>query len=200
MIFNPETRSFRTSGSYKLYPMHCKNPTISQADLTLQAANELYHSLQITHDFQQILSTQQKLRHTKALNELTNIITNSKPQRVEPNETPPLGPVAHQRVNAPSTSVNPTSQNNIFKTKLVHQRKTRSNTPMPIIMEEVEPITNKITNNQQQTNLTATPTRRSPRLNNGQAIDSKRNSAKQISKKRLQKLIDEQTILLDVQW
>jgi len=110
-------------------------------------------------------------------------------------------------VNTPSTSVNPTSQNNIFKTKLVHQWKTRSNTPMPTIMEEVEPITNHtvVTNNQpitissqptrKQTNLTATPTRRSPRLNNGQAINSsKHNSAKQISKKRLQKLIDEQTI------
>ena len=50
-------------------------------DLTLQAANELYQALPITHDHWPMMSTQQNLRHTKALNNLTNIITNSSPPR-----------------------------------------------------------------------------------------------------------------------
>jgi len=109
IFFNPETQSFRTSGTYKLYPTHCKNPSILKACLTLQAVNELYQAL-----------TQQKLRHTKALDYLINIITNSTPLRVVPRHTPPLETVAPARVNATSTSVNPTVQNNIFKTKLIH--------------------------------------------------------------------------------
>ena len=133
-FLNSKTRAFRTSGSYKLYPTHCKRPTTSQADQTLQAANELYKALNLTPAQEHQLSTQQKLQHIKALQDLTNIITNSTPLRVEPNETPPLGPVTLPRVNVPSTSVNPTAATNIYKTKLVHQRKTRSNKPMPTII------------------------------------------------------------------
>ena len=165
-FFNPESRSFRTSGSYKLYPTHCTNPSISQADLTLQAANELCKTLQMSHAQKMMLSTQQKLQHTKALNELTDIITNSTPPRVVPNVTPPLEPVGPPRVNAPSTSVNPTSPNNIYKTKLVHQRKTRSNTPIPTIIEEIEPPNNTTNRSNNQPKVTInTPTtlpRRSP--------------------------------------
>ena len=120
----------------------------------------------MSHAQKMMLSTQQKLQHTKALNELTDIITNSTPPRVVPNVTPPLEPVGPPRVNAPSTSVNPTSPNNIYKTKLVHQRKTRSNTPMPTIIEEIEPPNNTTnrSNNQPKVTIT-TPTtlpRRSP--------------------------------------
>ena len=68
---------------------------------------------------------------------------------------------------------------------------------MPIIIEEVEPITNHtvVTNNQPIT-IFSQPTQKQTNLtvNNGQAINSKRNSAKQFSKTSLQKLIDEQTI------
>ena len=123
-FFNPETRAFRTSGSYKLYPTHCKHPTTSQADHTLHATNKLYKALKLTPAKENQLSTQRKLQHIKAFQDLTNIITNSTPPRVEhTNEAPPLGPVTLTRVNVPSTSVNPTSQNTIFKTKLVHQQK-----------------------------------------------------------------------------
>ena len=85
-VFNPETRAFRTSGSYKLYPIHCKHPTTSQADQTLQAANEIHKALKLTPAQENQLSTQRKLQHIKALQDLTNIITNSTPPRVEPNE------------------------------------------------------------------------------------------------------------------
>ena len=149
-FFNPETRAFRTSGSYKLYPTHCKRPTTSHIDQTLQNANELYKALKLTPAQEHQLSTQRKLQHIKALQDLTNIITNSTPPRAKPNETPPLGPVTLPRLNVPSTSVNPTSQNTIFKNKLVHQRKTRANTPMSTIIKEVEPPVNNtpVTNNQ----------------------------------------------------
>ena len=244
-FFVPETRGFRVSGSYKIYPTHCKQPSVSQADLTLQTANELHQSLQLTDTQQLKLSTLQKLRHVDAITSLIKIITDSTPPRVVPTDNTHLVPSAPSRVNAPSTSVNPTSPTILQKTKLVHRRQTRSNTPMPIVMEEIEPPIISPTVQQESTttvshlptlipfhptiphtNSNPTPTsenlptvepsqllpnnktfsttkhptivpRRSPRLNprlsNGTAINSKRNSAKRISRKRLQNLIEEQT-------
>ena len=110
----------------------------------------------MSHAQKMMLSTQQKLQHTKALNELTDIITNSTPPRVVPNATLPLEPAKPPRVNAPSTSVNPTSPNNIYKTKLVHQWKTHSNTPIPTIIEEIETPDNTTNQSNNQPRLAPT--------------------------------------------
>ena len=155
-FFTPDTRAFRTSGSYKLYPTHCKTPTISQADLTIQAANDLYKALSTPKLLQNKHPPQRNIHHIKALQDLTDIITNSTPPRVVPIETPPLEPAEPPRVNVPSTSVNPTAATNIYKTKLVHQRKTRSNTPMPTIIEEIEPTKNTTNQSNNQPKLAPT--------------------------------------------
>ena len=61
-----------------------------------------------------------KLRHAKALQDLTAIIENTQDARDAPTTTPTV-----------STSIDATSPRVIQKTPIVHQRQTRRNTPMP---------------------------------------------------------------------
>ena len=39
-MFDQNTISYRDTGTYKLYPTHCKVPTISEADKTIMVATE----------------------------------------------------------------------------------------------------------------------------------------------------------------
>ena len=63
----------------------------------------------------------EKLKHNQIIQQLMQIIANGPPQRV----------------TAPSTSVNITAPETVRTSNRVHQRLTRSNTPMPSIIEEV---------------------------------------------------------------
>jgi len=72
-------------------------------------------------------------RHAKVLQNLTAIIANKPPQRVA-TQTP-------QKVDSPSPSNDTTTPRIVHTTKKIHQRHTRSNTPMPAILEE-EPYEN----------------------------------------------------------
>ena len=73
-----------------------------------------------------------KIRHTKVLKGLAAILSNNPPQRVNTS--------APQRVEQKALSSNsPTSLRVIKGTKLIHQRVTRRNIPMPTIMEVEEP-------------------------------------------------------------
>ena len=38
---DPITRSYRATGTYRLYPTHCKVPTLSEANRTSIAATDL---------------------------------------------------------------------------------------------------------------------------------------------------------------
>ena len=40
-FYIPETRGYRRSGTYRLMPQHCRMPTISEADRTVEAAADL---------------------------------------------------------------------------------------------------------------------------------------------------------------
>ena len=40
-FFNPITRSYRATGTYRLYPTDCKVPTLSEADRTIIATTDL---------------------------------------------------------------------------------------------------------------------------------------------------------------
>ena len=126
-FYVPLTRSYRISDSYKEYPAHCNMPTISEEDETIVAADALLTSLQGTTPS----NATTKLRHAKALQQLTAIITNSASPRVDE--------VAAPRVGSPSTSTNATSPRVIQNTRYVHQRQTRNNTPMPTQMLEEVP-------------------------------------------------------------
>ena len=40
-FYIPATRGYRLSGTYRLYPQHCRMPTITEEDKTVEAAAEL---------------------------------------------------------------------------------------------------------------------------------------------------------------
>ena len=114
----------RISSSARAYPEHCKVPTISEADKTLIAASDLLKAMKaaVPH------TTKAKLRHAKAQQDLTAIIENTQYAREAPTTTPTV-----------STSTDATSPRVIQKTPIIHQRRTRCNTPMPAIHEVNKP-------------------------------------------------------------
>ena len=136
--FTPHTRATRITSSAKLFPTHCRMPTISEGDETIIAAEELVKELS---DGSKKLNCEQKLKHAKVLKQLTNILKHRPPQRVVP-ETPQRVGVpstsndSPQRVGVPSTSNDTTAPRIIRTTRHIHQRHTRSNKPMETIPEE----------------------------------------------------------------
>ena len=46
-FFCPETRGYMTTGTYKLYPMHCSMPAISEGDRTIIAAADLLDACKV---------------------------------------------------------------------------------------------------------------------------------------------------------
>ena len=195
-LFDPKTRSYRSTGSYKLYPTHCKVPTISEADKTIIAANELMEVLKLNVPPQAKI----KQKHINIIQQLTSIITDTTAPMVGDAPAPRVGGTA-----TPSTDA--TSPRVVKQTRYVHQRQTRNNTPMPTIMEEEEPIISDQGNentmendgrrvtrsrSQQRTQPRIPPTRKTRKVQ-GDIIGSKRNNAKKASRKRVQQLIDIQT-------
>ena len=116
----PSTHKMRISSSARIYPEHCKIPTISEADKTLIAASDILTAMiaEVPH------TTEAKLRHVKALQDLTSIIDNTQDVRDAPTTTPTV-----------STSKNAISPRVIQKTPIIHRRRTRHKTPMPAIHE-----------------------------------------------------------------
>ena len=104
-------------------PIHCKIPAISEEDKNILAAAKMLDY--VNSDFNQ----DKKLKHKKIIQQLTQIIANGPPQRVA------TGPP--QRVIASSTSVDVTAPETIRTSNRIHQGQTRSNTPMPSIIEKV---------------------------------------------------------------
>ncbi len=194
-FFIPTTRNFRTTDTYRLYPTHSRIPTITTADETFITAKEMLQAFKT----QLSPTATRRVAHAQVLQDLTNIITNAPSPRVHAT--------AEQRVNVPSTSHDATSPRVIRGTTQIHQRHTRSNTPMPVIMEEIEPPSSDdddatvIASNRENDILPPAPmpvltkqTTKKRRVN-GVTIGSKRNKAKNISRKRLQNLLDSQTVI-----
>ena len=101
-------------------------PSISEDDNTVLAAEEIMTSID------EKLDAESMITRKKVIQQLTCIITNKPPQRVT-TQSP-------QRVTPTSTSVDITAPRIIKTSKRIHQRKTRSNTPMPTIIEDKELI------------------------------------------------------------
>ena len=119
-----DTHGFTTAVG-KIYPAHCKAPSISEADLTISAAADLIKTMRDTVH----ATATKKRRHTEILKKLLSILKNSEPPRVADG--------GQTRVSlAASTSANTTSLRVIAKTRFVHQRQTRNNIPLPSIQEE----------------------------------------------------------------
>ena len=129
-FFNPKTRAYLKTGTYKLYPRHSKVPSISKADRTLLVAQEMLTKLQIATSKQ----ATEKMQHNQALRKLTKILQQGKlPQRVGANQTAARSPCAPQRVQAPqqqshpqrvdakySTMIDPTNPEKVRATRYVH--------------------------------------------------------------------------------
>ena len=144
-----------------------------------------------------------QLKHTAIIKQLTQIIANGPYQRVAAG-TP-------QRVAAPSTSVDITAPETIRIRKRIHQRQSRSNTPMPSIIKEVVDArrvrfnlpsqrVEKNSNKWRRKYIkrsgereAKTPNNYSLRWSNQQVIpdERKQTSAKHASRKTIQRLIDE---------
>ena len=92
------TQAIRIVATSKLFPTNWTIPTVSEEDETIMAAAELAKVLGAAT----LLSTQLKIRHAQVLQQLTNIIKNLPPLRVD-STTP-------TRVGAPTTSRNATLQ------------------------------------------------------------------------------------------
>merc|ERR1712115_476468 len=63
----PHTRATRIASSVKLFPTHCKMPSISEGDETIIAAEELVKELS---NGNKKLNCEQKLKHAKVLKQL----------------------------------------------------------------------------------------------------------------------------------
>ena len=150
-FFNPKTRAYLKTGTYKLYPRHSKVPSISEADRTLLVAQEMLTKLQIATSKQATA----KMQHNQALRKLTEILQQGEPpQRVSENDNVTQSPCTPQRVQAPqqhgqpqrvgaeySTTADPTDPDKVRTTRYVHRKRTRANPhpigePLPTIWEE----------------------------------------------------------------
>jgi len=130
-MFDPNTRSYWASGTCKLYPTHCKVPTISEADRTIMAATELLDRIRTQIPTQ----AETKRQHLSVIEKLIAILGNAPPPRVNGHPAPRMSRGA-------TASTDKTSPRVVNQTKYVHQRRTRSNNPMPTIMKEEEPPIN----------------------------------------------------------
>ena len=162
---------------------------MSEEDETiLAAANALNY---VNSEFDQ----DDQLKHKQIIQQLAQIIAKGPPQRVA----------------APSTSVDNTPPEIICTSKRVHQHQTRSNTPMPSIIEEVVDAgrvrfslpPQAVENNSDKWRRECleqlgereakTPNNHSLRHPNPQVIpdECKQTSARHASKKTIQRLINE---------
>ena len=148
LFYCPVTNSYRTSGSFDLFPQHCLLPEFTPN----QHSNEVYDELM------ESIGSMKRPAQAKLLKKmakaLRDIATNTQApiQRVVPS-IPSEGEQPAQRVStAPmvTTSTNPTAPRTLQAKPRTHLRKTRGNTPgsLPAII-----------------NPDAKTTRRSPRFN-----------------------------------
>ena len=124
-------RSYRKTQPARFYPTHYGIPTILEADKCIMAARKMLKLLQIA-----VPSAENKCRRIKILKQLTPIMSGGQPQRVGTSTPPSVAKTA-------STSNGTTSPRVVKATKQIHQRVTRSNTPMPSIMEVDKPPSKK---------------------------------------------------------
>ena len=132
-FYDSASQNFRITATYKLYPTHCTMPTISEADHTIVAANELLTSLKVNVP----TTAQTKCRHIKILDHLTRILQGTQILETDTSGPPRVDTTVPPRVaNEATTLEDLTSPRVVKKTRHVHKRHTRQNTPMPTIMRQ----------------------------------------------------------------
>ena len=118
------TQKMRISSSARIYPEHCKVPTISEAYKTLIDASNLLTEMKVSVPH----TAKAKLRHAKALQNLMVIVENKPNAREAPITTPTV-----------STSTDAKSPRLIQKTPSIHRRRKHRNTQMSEINESNNP-------------------------------------------------------------
>lgn len=151
-FYVPSTKSYRTSGSYDLFPQHCILPSFTPEQHTQEVYNELFESIQK-------LNKPAKRKFLKRVAKALDILTNTHQPTSPMSEGVPdsegdTNDIVFQRVkDSPkvTTSNNPTDPALIKSTQRIHQRHTRANTPgqLPAIINPANELPT---------------TRRSPRL------------------------------------
>ena len=152
----PDTRAYRVSGSYDLFPQHCLLPELTDVEHATAVHDELVESIAA-------LPTGTK---KKMLRRLATTL-----QQIARGEQPiqRVADVARQQRVAESplvtTTTNPTAPRTLQQTPRVHGRRTRNNTPRatPAIVHETR------------------PKRRSPRLNPGGENENETGRARAIT-------------------
>ena len=142
-FYVPTTKGYRITGTYRLDPTHWTMPTVSEQDKTIVAASDLLEM----YEHIPPPSAKLKQKHIAILKELNTILSNNGKRvvntgepRVDGTQPPRVVAAAPPRVRSGmSTSNSPTCPRNLRTTPRVHQRLTRSNTPMPTVMEVAEP-------------------------------------------------------------
>ena len=160
-FYMPETRAFRIAQTAKFFPTHCKMPRMQAEDAIIIAARDLVETLRKPHPKAPLNLNPQ---HSRALRDLSNIFQNAiepvtPPEEASPRVDTPATRVDHTSPRVePATSSSPTAPEVYKKQKQVHQRHTRSNTPMPAIFEEDknDEVMQQWTNTQQHVTIPKT--------------------------------------------
>ena len=118
-FFITSMRSYQKTGTYKVMPMHCKVPIMSDQDKTIIAATELIESLRETTPS----TDTDKSRHATTIADPTAIITDSPSQRVILSRSPRVANRIATTTPAPRVTGRATTETN--------QKTTRNNTPIP---------------------------------------------------------------------
>ena len=132
-FFITSMRSYQKTGTYKVMPMHCKVPNMSEQGKTIISATELIEALRETAPS----AATDKSRHATTIADLTAIITDSPSQRVRLRQSARVDNQIATTTPAPrvtgraTTATNLTSPRVAKATQYVHQRTTRNNTPIP---------------------------------------------------------------------
>ncbi len=135
-FYIPSTRRFRFSVTWRLYPTHCHVQVTSQHDLSIVAAADILKALGNNVP----TKTTEKIRHIRAIQNLTAIMTGQQDAPEEPPFPRVVAPTARV-VSAPpprvaTTSINITAPNVIKTMPLVYQRRTRNNNPFNMVAND----------------------------------------------------------------
>ena len=120
-FFDPRTGGDLTAGTFRLYPAHCRTPTISESDRIITAAADLLEAL----GEKEPESATQRRKHVIILDKLQEVLHK------------PLTHTAAPRVGGePTTSADPTHPATLRNTKRTHRRRTRNNNPFHQFLDQ----------------------------------------------------------------
>ena len=126
-FYIPTTPGYRFSGTYRLFPQHCRMPTILEEDKTVEAAAPCLLEI-IKKGIHK--ATKSKKQWLSIIKKLQAAISHGEP-RVAMQGPPRVATPGHTRVDgAATTSSSPTCLQMLRVQPRIHQSKTRCNTPV----------------------------------------------------------------------